>query len=142
MPTNQVRAIVVDAETRARLRDATVTIDETEKIKTSWDGSFVYHGKGTRIAISKRGYLQRRLDASELTDTIELINDGRFLDEVVVVGHYRRPSFSFGAITSQAAKDVPRQQGVGFDMNDMLDHIINYKKHQRRKKAKKILMNY
>lgn len=68
--------------------------------------------------------------------------DGKFLDEVPVVGHYRRPSIDFGAMASQAASSAPRQQGIGFDMFNMLYHIVNYKKYKRRKKAKKILEEY
>lgn len=140
--TKTMRTIVIDAETRARIREATVTIDGKEKAKTSWDGSFIFEGNGSRITISKRGYLQRILNVEELTDTIELINDGKFLDEVVVIGHYRTPSINFRTISSEATKNVPRQSGVGFDMNDILDHLINHNKYKRRKKAKKVLKDY
>lgn len=68
--------------------------------------------------------------------------DGKFLDEVMVVGHYRRPSIDFGAMASHAVSCATRQQGIRFDMFNMLYHILNYKKYKRRKKVKKILEEY
>lgn len=142
VPSKTIRAIVVDSETKARLRDAIVTLDGRQKIMTCWDGSFVLKDSASLITISKRGYLQRKLNYKELKDTIELINDGKFLDEVVVIGHYRRPSMNFGQIATQAAAEAPRQSGIGFDMFATVDRIINYKKYKRRKKAKKVLEGY
>lgn len=134
-----VHPIVVDAETMARISDVTVTVDGNARQQTKWDGSFTVPDTFAVITLAKRGYLQRTIYRNELTDTIKLINNGKCLDEVVVVGHYPKMQFSFQSSVTGGGHS---QGGGGFDMNQLLDNIINYKRHKRLRKTKKVLSGY
>ena len=62
-------AIVVDAETKARIRDAEIMADNKVAGKTIWDGSFHIPDSFAVMKIKKVGYLTRTLTPEEVTDT-------------------------------------------------------------------------
>lgn len=138
----QIRPVVVDAETMARVSDAVVVVDDTTRLHTEWDGSFTAPHSFAVITISKRGYLPRTIFCNELSDTIKLLNNGKCLDEVVVIGHYPKSQVSFGSSVTGATEGVSDNGTVGFDMNQLLENIVHYRKHKRLKKARKVLSEY
>ena len=130
-------AVVVDAETRARIRDAEITTDDREAGKTIWDGSFIVPDSFAIMKIKKRGYLTRILTPEEISDTIVLLNSGKTIDEVVIWG--KRPSMGFKYSPPKGADMMGATSGMGFDFFKTLDHIFNAKKYKRRKRARKII---
>ena len=89
--------------------------------------------------IKKPGFLTRKLVREEITDTIELLNNGRTLNEVVVWG--KRPStyFKYTPPKGSDMMGVSSSSGVGFDFFKAIDNLFNFKKHKRRRKARKAL---
>lgn len=130
-------AVVVDAETRARIRDAEILADGRDAGKTIWDGSFHVPDSFAVMKIKKRGYLTRILTPEEVTDTIVLLNNGRATDEVVIWG--KRPKRRFSFTPPKGSDMMSGSSGMGFDFFKTLDHIFNAKKYKRRKKARRVL---
>lgn len=132
-------AVVVDAETRARIAEAVITVDDREIGKTLWNGSFLIPDSFALLTIKKPGFLTRKLVREEITDTIELLNNGRTLNEVVVWG--KRPStyFKYTPPKGSDMMGVSSSSGVGFDFFKAIDNLFNFKKHKRRRKARKAL---
>ena len=130
-------AIVVDAETKARIRDAEIMADNKVAGKTIWDGSFHIPNSFAVMKIKKVGYLTRTLTPEEVTDTIVLLNNGRAIDEVVVWG--KRPSMGLRFSPPKAYCRPGVTSGFGFDFFKTMDKIFNAKKYKRRKRAKRII---
>ena len=74
--TGSYHAIVIDAETNVRIRDAKIVVDGgIAETKTIWDGSFSISMPFKQLRISKKGYLIRKMNYEERTDTITLLNN-------------------------------------------------------------------
>lgn len=126
-------AIVIDAETNTRIKDAKVVVDGgVAETKTIWDGAFSVNMPFKQLWISKRGYLTRKMNYEEWTDTITLLNNLMNIDEVVVWG--RRPAIQWNlnqkahGFTSGGAKQS------GIDILGLLEHLFHAKKYKRKKR--------
>lgn len=138
--TASYNAIVIDAETNTRIRDAKVVVDGgIAETKTIWDGSFSVSGPFKQLSISKMGYLTRKMNYEERTDTIFLINNCKNIDEVVVWG--KRPSIQMD-LKMKPNETIGMSQPSGMDFLAALDHIVHAKKYKRRKKCKEYLKEY
>lgn len=139
------KSIIVDAEMGSRIREASVVFDDTIKVQSFWDGSVEIPDSFAVMKISHEGYLQRVMYASELTDTIRLLNNGRNLDEVVIWGNYMRPHISFKYNNGKLLPN-PGPGGiklkVSFDFFKSIDDLAHYKRNKRRKRIQKIVSEY
>ena len=137
------KSIIVDAEMGSRIREASVVFDDTIKVQSFWDGSVEIPDSFAVMKISHEGYLQRVMYASELTDTIRLLNNGRNLDEVVIWGNYMRPHISFKYNEGKLLPN-PGSGGasVSFDFFKSIDNLAHYKRNKRRKRIQKVVSEY
>ena len=69
----------------------------------------------------------------------ELLNNGRTLNEVVVWGKRPSTQFKYTPPKGSDMMGVSPSSGVGLDFFKAIDHLFNFKKHKRRKKARKAL---
>lgn len=146
----QQRFVVVDMETKAPLRDVTVRFPSGEVTTTKWDGTFSF-GATTpadsaasdtakvTVALSKPGYLGRKMDLTQRTDTIELLPSYNKLSEVVVWGIDRQHTISF-SLSSPTKDEIAEIAGpsAGIGIGDVMRGIENLINHKKRKRAKKI----
>ena len=139
--TTSYKAIVVDAETHMRIKDAKVVVDGgVAETKTIWDGSFSVNVPFKQLSISQKGYLTRKMNYEERTDTIFLLNNYKNIDEVVVWG--KRPTSQMNMKMTPGDAIGRVSQPSGMDFLGALDHIVHAKKYKRKKKCKENLEKY
>lgn len=139
--TEYYHAIVTDIETNVPIRDAKVVVDGgVEETTTKWDGTFSVSVPFKQLTFSKKGYLIRKLNYEERTDTIFLLNNLRNIDEVVVWG--KRPTISMDMKHIFSRENIGGTTPSGIDFLESFEHIIHAKKYKRRKKFKKYLEEY
>lgn len=142
-------------ETKVPLRDVNIKWDRDKQVSTLWDGSFTLDSIATdtartdtcderTITLSKPGYLERVMQISQLTDTIELLPAFNKLSEVVVWGKYKPRTITFSL--SGMPQELPHPSaGASVGVGDIMlgiENLINYKKRKRQKRVKEVLENY
>lgn len=143
--TPSYHAVVIDAETHVPMRDVKIVVDSGGRdTLTNWDGTFSVTLPFRQLTISKRGYLTRKLNCDEVSDTIFLLNNLTNIDEVVVWGKNRSFSFNLGNIKKDAARTGKESSpsGYSFDFFQTLDRVTHRGKYKRRKKYKELLKGY
>lgn len=136
-------AIVIDAKTNTQIKDAKIVVDGgVAETKTIWDGSFSINIPFKQLRISKEGYLIRKMNYEERTDTITLLNNLMNIDEVVIWGKRPTIQMDMNQIRNNAAMGVTKSSGISIDFFETLDRFIHAKKYKMRKKSKKLLENY
>lgn len=146
-------------ETKVPLRDVSVRWDRNKEVSTLWDGSFTLDSIATdtartdtcderTITLSKPGYLERVMQISQITDTIELLPAFNKISEVVVWGKYKPRTMTFslnGTSQDKLADAKAPSAGASIGVGDIMlgiENLINYKKRKRQKRVKEVLENY
>lgn len=144
----QHRIIVVDMETNVPIRNVIVQYYNGKTDTTIWDGSFVLdsivadtcHGD---ITLRRSGYMMRKLNYEELTDTIDLLPSFNALTEVVVYGVNKQGKFGWSFLKPYGPQ-MPSKVQPGFraDISGVIDRLFSYKRRKRLNETKKRMAEY
>ncbi|MCL7987248.1 SusC/RagA family TonB-linked outer membrane protein [Sphingobacterium sp. lm-10] len=111
------RGVVVDAENRAPIEGATVTLyGVTHAVTTNRQGLFTFvtgQNLPARVVVSYVGYQEQTATIRNPGDTVRLVPKSSSVEEVVVVGYgtQKRREFTGAAasVSSEDIKDIPVQ---------------------------------
>ena len=129
----QGRCVIVDKETGTPIRDVKAYTDKKNEFTTNYRGELVIDKPFESATLAHPKYLSRKVDMSELKDTVWLLPKAIRLDEVVVWGVKRSPMDAMmSSLQAQlAAEAAMHPPVVGFDFFQM------FKKKPLNKKARK-----
>lgn len=138
--------VVADMDTRLPLSGVVIATNNGQRVTTDYLGQFHTQVSFSSATISKKHYIQRRVDATELLqDTIFLIPQEIVLNDVVVTapGMKFNMQGSMRSISENAKLTQQAQQG--FNLLGVFGLLFQSKKSKasgRAEKIKKILDNY
>lgn len=139
----QLSAVVFDMETRRCVPDVKVYVNPRGTVVTDRYGRFVITGKCNGITLSHGSYEALSLARSSVRDTVWLLPKMRRLDEVVIYGKKPKPGFDIGEATHRAVQGAGVRGGSGASFDFMSIFNPKARKHaKRRKKIKEMLDKY
>jgi len=145
---SQRSGIVVSAETKLPLRDVAIRWDNSDVVRSAWDGSFAVPEKYTMVNFCHPKYEMRMLKHEEMTDTVFMLPSARMLSEVIVYGERkRRPDYAgIAAVDRQLIANTP---SGGANLLGLLELVaqpfinkIQRNKELKKARRKQILDNY
>lgn len=144
--------IVADLLTRIPQRDVQIHLNTNKTVTTPWDGTYsISDSAFTSATVVKSGYLTRKMNREEFSDTIFLLPTEKLLGEVVVIGHKRNLNDIFTPMNSTDAALIAAGQNLSFNPLGLLVFIVDKlgiiperktKAERKREKRKAILENY
>lgn len=138
--------VVADMDTRLPLPGAVIATDNGQRATTDYLGRFHTQVAFSSATVSKKHYIQRRVDATELQqDTVFLIPQEVVLNDVVVTA----PGMSLDLQKSMRGigenAKLTQQAQQGFNLLGLFQLLVPSKRSkgmQRAEKIKKVLDNY
>ena len=118
---SQKTCVIASAEDHVPIREALIHTDNNHWARSDYRGYWTMKYQFDSATVSKSGYLKTRVKLKELPDTIFLIPDSKQLGTVEVWGKNQQHVREMEQQVKDAAKDVPQQTGVSFDLANMLD---------------------
>lgn len=147
-----IRGIVADMLTKTPQRDVQISLNTGHSVTTPWDGTFVIDDSlFSSATITRSGYLVRRMNREEFSDTIFLLPSERLLGEVEVWGRKPDREGLNRQISSLDAILIANGQNLSFSPLGLVFYLLNKsgllpdsesKARRKKEKLKAILDNY
>lgn len=142
------RGVVIDVETHKPLRDVEIIINGSyvNKANTDYKGEFFITGKVDNLTFCREGYEYRKMLATELKDTIDLLPNYNKLTEVLVIG--RKPGVHMPVLSLIAGqlKAMPAPPRTSVAEGDFLGWLKVFEKGhvsaKKRRQRMKAIENY
>lgn len=138
---SQKTCVIASAEDHVPIREALIHTDNNHWARSDYRGYWTMKYQFDSATVSKSGYLKTSIKLKELPDTIFLIPDSKQLGTVEVWGKNQQHIREMEQQVKEAAKDVPQQTGVSFDLANMLD-IRGRRDRKHLKSAHELLGEY